>query len=63
MSALDDAGAKRQALLLELAEVTATVEALAVAEVAAGVPKRQVAERGSVTRPTLDAWLRAAAQQ
>jgi len=58
MSKLDDLGKQRIRLLEQLAEVTATLEPVAVAEVESGVPKLQVAKRAGITRPTLDAWLR-----
>jgi hypothetical protein len=55
---LDDIGAQRREVLAQLNELTEKLRVLAVAEVAAGVPKLQVAKRASITRPTLDIWLR-----
>jgi hypothetical protein len=58
MGDLNQLGRQRIRLLEQLADVTAKIETLAVAEVDAGEPKRQVAMRAGVTRPTIDAWLR-----
>jgi hypothetical protein len=58
MGDLNQLGRQRARLLEQLAGVTAEIEPLAIAEVSAGEPKRQVAMRAHVTRPTLDAWLR-----